>query len=190
MTTCNRQQHLTAAPIAAIWGFLEATIFFLVPDIFLTQLVLRSGLKRGLIGCLWALAGALIGGVAIYALSQAGHSQTIARSFEFIPGISAPLITHAGDSLRSDGLLALFSAALHGTPYKLYALEAGRQNSPLLAFIVISALSRFARFSLTCLIASFFQKTVFRKFAPHHLLQIHLTFWGIFYALYFWIMSG
>ena len=52
-----------ANAIASLWGFAEATVFFIVPDVLLSWLALRSP-KSGLIACLFALLGALIGGSA------------------------------------------------------------------------------------------------------------------------------
>jgi hypothetical protein len=35
--------------VAGLWGFAEATLFFLVPDIWLTALAVRRGLKPALL---------------------------------------------------------------------------------------------------------------------------------------------
>ena len=53
--------------IAGIWGFAEATLFFIVPDVWLTLIAVRRGLVPALAACGWALAGALAGGLAMYA---------------------------------------------------------------------------------------------------------------------------
>ncbi|GEM_PF-3959884 len=47
--------------VALAWGFAEATLFFIVPDVWLT-LVARERLRTGLIASLYSLAGALAGG--------------------------------------------------------------------------------------------------------------------------------
>ena len=56
-------------PFAAAfaWGFAEATLFFVVPDVWLTLIAVRRGLRPALVACGWALAGALAGGLAMYA---------------------------------------------------------------------------------------------------------------------------
>lgn len=46
--------------IAALWRFAEATLFFIAPNVWLS-LAGRQELRRGLMACLYALAGALLG---------------------------------------------------------------------------------------------------------------------------------
>ncbi len=45
-----------------IWGFAEATFFFIVPDVLLTLIALKNW-RLATRACLWSLGGALIGGV-------------------------------------------------------------------------------------------------------------------------------
>jgi len=47
--------------VAGLWGFAEATAFFVVPDVWLSAVALRN-LPRGLTGAASATAGALVGG--------------------------------------------------------------------------------------------------------------------------------
>lgn len=51
--------------MAGIWGFAEATFFFIIPDVILT-LIAMHGLRRGMTACLIALFGAMLGGIVIY----------------------------------------------------------------------------------------------------------------------------
>jgi hypothetical protein len=51
--------------VAGLWGLAEATLFFIVPDVWLS-LAGRQQLKSGLQACLWALAGPLAGGALVY----------------------------------------------------------------------------------------------------------------------------
>ena len=48
--------------IAALWGFSEATLFFIVPDVFLTVIVLRD--RRAALLC----CGAAVAWTAFYAV--------------------------------------------------------------------------------------------------------------------------
>ena len=76
---CDR---FVAGPIpivlSVLWGLAEATVFFLVPDILLTALGCRA-LASALKATVAALAGALIGGTAMYLLGY--NSPDEARSF-------------------------------------------------------------------------------------------------------------
>ncbi len=176
--------------LAGVWGLGEATFFFIVPDVLLTRLALQKGLMHALRQCLWALAGALTGGLLVYAIARSGRAEQLAAAFTFLPGISPGLITAAGSSLAHDGWSALFAGALRGTPYKLYALHAGAQVSSLGSFLLVSFAARLLRFGLTTLIAWWIGRRLGRHLAPARLLQIHLFFWLLFYVAYFGIMGG
>ena len=58
---CQTMKSGVANALAAIWGAAEATLFFIVPDVFLSWLAL-SDRRQALIACLYALLGALVGG--------------------------------------------------------------------------------------------------------------------------------
>ena len=66
--------------IALIWGFAEATLFFIVPDVWLT-LAGRDKLHRGLIVCLYSLAGALTGGTLMYLWGSQDHQKDVDDPF-------------------------------------------------------------------------------------------------------------
>ena len=42
---------------AAVWGFAEATLFFIVPDVLLSWIALHAP-RKALVACLWAVVGA------------------------------------------------------------------------------------------------------------------------------------
>lgn len=134
-------------PAAALWGFAEATLFFLVPDIWLTALAVRRGLKPALLASLSALAGALLGGLAMYAWGT--HDPESARAvLARVPAIDAAMIADVGDRLRKDGLMAIFLGPLFGIPYKIFAVEAAATGVGLAAFLAVSIPARLVRFLL------------------------------------------
>ena len=45
---------------SALWGFAEATVFFVVPDVILTMTAVRCGLRTGLISALAPLPPATL----------------------------------------------------------------------------------------------------------------------------------
>jgi len=108
--------------IALIWGFAEATLFFIVPDVWLT-LAGRDKLHRGLIVCLYSLAGALAGGTLMY-LWGSQDPQTALRVVESVPAISTEMVGWVSEQLSTQGVVALMLGPLSGTPYKLYAVQA------------------------------------------------------------------
>jgi len=46
------------ALVAALWGLAEATLFFIVPDVFLSLVALRDR-RAALVACGWAIPGHL-----------------------------------------------------------------------------------------------------------------------------------
>ena len=56
--------------IASLWGFAEATLFFFVPDIWISILALKNG-RQGLIACFYSFVGAVVGGLIMYYLGRA-----------------------------------------------------------------------------------------------------------------------
>ena len=172
---------------AAIWGLAEATVFYIVPDVLLSWVALKEP-RKAFIACVWTLAGALIGGVFIWYLG-ALNPEPIRALFTFIPAINAPLIVEVQLQLKNSGLVALFIGPMIGTPYKIYALEAGHIGYGLLPFLLVSIPARLMRFVIVTAVAAA---------AGHYLKKIvkigvirilHVVVWTAFYVFYFFVMS-
>src|SRR3546814_21158393 len=59
------QATRAAHAVSLLWGFAEATVFFVVPDVWISRRALSSW-RAALRGSGFALAGALVGGVLLY----------------------------------------------------------------------------------------------------------------------------
>jgi membrane protein YqaA with SNARE-associated domain len=178
---------------AFIWGFAEATLFFIVPDVLLTWIALQRGGRAALRACGWSLLGALLGGTLIWSFAHAGGAgapTTLYETYDALPGISPAMIARAGDEVADRGGRALFKAALTGTPYKLYALQAGALGHHLGTFLFWSALARFGRFALSCCLALAAARGLRTWFPPARLTWFHALFWVGFYAFYFNVHRG
>ena len=66
----------------ALWGFAEATRFYVVPDVLVGWIALH-GVRRGVAASLWATAGAVLGGLAVHADARPQRERLTE-----IPGIS------------------------------------------------------------------------------------------------------
>jgi membrane protein YqaA with SNARE-associated domain len=186
----SRSQPVWINPAVSVaWAGLEATVFFIVPDVFLTRLALRSGWTTAWQACLWATLGAVIGGAIIYLMAAHGWAEPLGSLFTLLPGISPALLEQAGTELDREGWSALFIGALDGTPYKLYALHAGIQSLPLGPFLVISVCARLARFVISATVAWSIGRIFLRTWSPHKVRNLHLTVWTAFYVCYFWGMG-
>lgn len=177
----------TASIVTAfVWGLAEATLFFVVPDVYLTRIALRD--RTGAVWlCVWATGGAMIGGTLVWTLAAHGHAAALLHMFTGIPGISGKMIAQTGEAVAHHGAAALFGGALRGQPFKLFALHAGIQGIALPIFLVIGACARLTRFLVTTVIASLAGRLM-RSLNAATLNAIHALVWIAFYVLYFWTM--
>ena len=130
--------------IAGLWGFAEATLFFLVPDVWLSFIAIES-FTQGVAGSFAALAGALNGGSLMWFYGR----RSPLEAFNFlsrIPGIGSRLTTEVREQTARRGLLALFLGPVRGIPYKIYAVESGATSRSLGAFLLVSIPARYLRF--------------------------------------------
>lgn len=167
----------------AAWGLAEATLFFIVPDVLLTRLALRSG-RRAIVACGWTLAGALAGGLVMYGWG-AGDPDRAMRVLDAVPAIDREMIERVGVEIADDAA-AMLLGPLGGVPYKIYAVQAGRHNVSVPLFLLISIPARGIRFVLTALIASAIATVVRRRFSQAACDRLHAVFWVGLYAWYFW----
>ena len=174
--------------LAALWGLAEATLFFIVPDVFLSWIALRS-FKRAMWACLWALLGALIGGALIWYMGLV-NAEPLRAVFISIPAINEGMLNSVRDQLQNSGLVALFVGPLVGTPYKLYALEAAQLGYGLFIFLLISIPARLMRFVIVTIVSAAASRAL-NRFVGIRILQVlHVCVWIAFYSWYFHVMSS
>ncbi len=173
--------------IPFLWGFLEGTCFFLVPDIWLTFLACRREKRRSLsVAVVLCILGAIAGGIVMYFSAQ--HlGDRILIFLDYIPGISNAMIEHAQQMLTKEGLFSLFSGVFQGIPYKIFASEWGLLYGSLWLFIFVSFFSRGIRFvfavGLTRLICSILDAKLVHANKIKYVLLI--VFWVAYYSFYF-----
>jgi membrane protein YqaA with SNARE-associated domain len=173
---------MAANLIAFIWGFAEATLFFIVPDVALSIIALK-GIDVGLAACLCALAGALTGGAVMFYWGRA-DIEKITYILSIIPAIPSRDIEKVRSDLQKSGVTAMLFGPLFGIPYKIYAIYAHLITS-IFVFLLISIPARGLRFILMTLVTSY---TVdkFLPDAPYMFqVEIVLILWALFYSIYF-----
>jgi membrane protein YqaA with SNARE-associated domain len=176
-------KHWTPNSTALTWGFAEATFFFIVPDVFIAYRGLR-GYKPALIACLYALIGALLGGSILFLWSL--HSQASLHFVQHVPGVTAPMLQSANMDYAHHGVSALLIAPTRGIPYKLYTVVAPRYHIAFLAFLLFSVIARLARFVAVALVTATLSTALKNRINYKYRLAILVTFWLIFYGLYFY----
>lgn len=174
--------------IAALWGFAEATLFFIVPDLWLS-IVGRDKLRAGLIACVYALLGSLAGGALVYfwgSVDPAGAAFVLEKT----PAVSPEMVVRVHEELNDHGGLAIFFGPLSGTPYKLYAAQAADAGINLLPFLWISIPARFIRFVAVTTFCHYALRALKRLGLHVNSLTILLTAWSAFYIVFFAIMPN
>ncbi len=177
----------TAVLVAGVWGFAEATLFFIVPDVWLSIVALRDR-RAALLACAAAVAGALTGGVVMYewgSRDPASASAVLAA----VPAVARPMIDAVRNSLASTGLLSLFVGPPTGTPYKIYAVQSGAMGASLPLFLLVSIPARGVRFLLVALAASWASRRPLASWTLFRKRVAAIALWVVFYATYFAVKS-
>lgn len=131
--------------VALAWGIAEGVVFFVVPDVVLTFIAARYGLRRGVRAVWWALAGAIIGGLVAYTWGAAAP-ESANRTMAALPAIDETMIATVNSQVAEKGPVALVAAPLRGRPYKLYATAAGQMGASPLLLILWTIPGRLWRF--------------------------------------------
>lgn len=174
---------------AVLWGFAEATLFFIVPDVLITALALRE-LRRGLEATAFVLAGALGGGAVMWWWG-ASDLPSIRTVLDHVPAISIGLMDRVAADLHSVGLASLFVGPFVGVPYKLYAAHAAAAGIGLPVFLAASLPARALRFVLLAVVAAVGARWArSRGWTQQTLIAIWLAAWVVNYAIYWSAMPN
>jgi membrane protein DedA with SNARE-associated domain len=188
----NAARTITSSPAlgtyaaAFAWGVAEAVAFFIVPDVLLTRIALRD-VRRAALAGLWALLGALLGGIVLWSAARHDSTQFLLNAFDWIPGISRELIVRTAQALHTHGVGAIVTGLLAGQPFKLYAVHAGAQQVTLAAFLAAATAAHLVRFALTVGLVWLVGRAL-RHRTETFRLRLHLYGWMGFYCAYFVIV--
>ena len=180
----------TGVGIAALWGLAEATVFFIVPDAWISLMAAFSpaAAARGVVA---AVAGAMAGGAAVYAAGDRMQAARSAALLDRMPAISAKMIFRVEREMAEGGTARMLTGPLRGTPYKIYARTAGLQRQPFVPFLLWTVPARAARFMLVAGVAAALGLAIRRRTAnPWWVIVPWVAAWTTFYAWYFRRVRG
>ncbi|MBD2765810.1 hypothetical protein IEE91_11545 [Kocuria sp. cx-455] len=143
----NRSIRLRDYAVAAAWGFAEATAFFIVPDVWLSAVAMRST-KRGLQCVASATTGAVLGGAVTHLWGARTDAARSARALATLPAVSPAMVRRVENDYAANGYQSLLTGPLRGTPYKIYARTNGLLGRSLPRFLLWSVPARAPRFIL------------------------------------------
>ena len=182
-------QKLLSSPwgcIAFVWGFAEAILFFIVPDVWLS-VVARNKLTLAVFKALGrAIAGAVIGSVIMYGIGRF-HPEKANVFLDGVPGINPGMLDKARRQMSESGLLALMIGPLQGIPYKIYTARWGMNHGNLLLMGLVSVPIRGLRFLLTVLLTRWVCSLAERRIKIWNKISLMVLaiFWTVFYVCYF-----
>lgn len=169
--------------LACIWGFAEATFFFIIPDVILTLIAIH-GFRAGLDASLLALVGALIGGIVMYIFAQ----RNFISAYQFVhnvPAIGTKMLQDVEVSFSEKGIVAMITGPIRGIPYKAFAIFAPKMKVRLFPFILASIPARFIRFFLTAFIAWLLANVFFEALPMSIKYSVWAIVWIVVYITYF-----
>ena len=98
-----------------------------MPDVLLSVVAQRRGFRAALPATAFAVAGAVLGGLAMFHLGAA-YPEQVRAWLDAVPAISPAMIASAGPALAEHPFAALLSAAFSGVPYKVFAAAAAERR--------------------------------------------------------------
>lgn len=168
--------------LAGVWGFAEATLFFILPDVLLSYYALDK--KSQLIRlCSITLIGALLGGALMYCWGQYQYAAAY-EWVESVPAINEELMGAVKDKMQQSGVLAIMLGPLQGLPYKTYAIQAHATGISMEAFLLISIPARLLRFLAITYVARWVVRGLLNNLQRKSLVTVWGGVWILVYGLY------
>ena len=164
---------------AAAWGFAEATLFFVVPDVLLTWIAaFRPRRAAAAVGA--CLAGALLGGALMFGAAARDPVGTRA------------LVERTEAGMSADYRRQMLLGGLSGVPYKVMAIAAAARDGSPSRFLAWSVPARLPRWIALALLARGVAAWARRRSprAERWLPATWASLWGLVYLVYFSIMDG
>lgn len=170
--------------IAALWGFAEATLFFVVPDVLLAWIALRSGSRPAAAFALVAALGAALGGACIYAAVILDPALTRAAILS-VPAVSDAMVAAAQSQAADGWFAAALRASVTGVPFKIYAMLAPAAGWDVLALALVTPVLRLPRFLAVAILFAGLGRAVRRDDAlPRWAAPMFAAGWTAFYVWY------
>ena len=170
---------------ALVWGAAEGFLFFVVPDVLISYVALRRGLRAGVIACFLAAVGAGLGGAAMYGWSARDPAAARA-AVAAVPAVSDAMIAGAETGMDRDGwLVAALKGPVTSTPYKVYAMLAPARDAGLFAFAVADLPVRLPRFLLAAIAWALVGRLARGRIDRRWVLTGFTAWWLVFYG-WFW----
>ncbi len=174
---------------ALVWGFAEATLFFIVPDVLLTLAAIRLGWRKAFYLLFLTLIGALLGGAVMFGFALWSWDAAY-RAVDWVPLVSPNMIERVGGEMQTSWLWQMTIGAMTGTPYKVFAISAPGAGISLWAFVLGSVFARIIRWVLVIGLAKLVVSALKRAGLTRMAMPVWAATWGLFYAFFTAVMES
>lgn len=170
--------------LSFLWGFAEATLFFIIPDVIISFVALQ-GYTFGIESSLYALGGALLGGSIMFYWGRSSLEK-ILLIFLKLPAIRQIDLERVRKDMQKYDSISMMWGPTLGIPYKIYAVYAHLFSS-FWFFILISIPARMIRFVLVAVTVPVVMESLFSSASFPMRFSILLVIWIVIYVAYFYI---
>jgi membrane protein YqaA with SNARE-associated domain len=174
---------------AFAWGLAEAVLLPVVPDVILTLIAQRFGLRAGLLGCAAAIVGAMLGGLVMW-IFGAADPVAMRAMLDALPAIHPGMVAEAEAALAEAPLAALLVGSVTGVPYKVFAGLAPEAGVSAALLLALTPLARAPRFLFATIAAAAFDRMASRLVPRDVRTALVIGFWLVFYAIFWARMDG
>lgn len=168
------------------WGFAEATVFFVVPDVAVGLIALFTP-RRAAIAGVAAIAGGVGGSIFLRAAIQRGWNPK--PLFLALPGITPADLDWARSAVALNPIQAYLAAAIRGTPVKVLTAEAthlGIATRRLVQLVVLNRAPRIGVVAAVMGVVGLRGRPVVTRWRGA-IAFAYVAGWVAFYA---WFLSG
>jgi membrane protein YqaA with SNARE-associated domain len=182
----DRATSHAASGVGLSWGFAEATLFFIVPDVLLGAVALLAPRAAPRV-LAFTLVGALLGGALTYGVANELRPSRSEAVLDGVPTVNDTAIHRVEREMREEGSRSIVRGPLRmGTPYKLYARAAAVEHEAFGSFLLWSIPGRLERMLpvtlLAALVGFLARGPIARQ--PRAVLAFYGALWLAVYVVY------
>jgi membrane protein YqaA with SNARE-associated domain len=171
-----------------VWGFAEATLFFVVPDVMVGAVALfwpRRWWRAAAAALIGALAGA-----AVLAILTSVFGERVRDVVVAVPGVSLGMMRDVAREVKDIGPRAMLGGPVAGVPFKVYVVESVLASAGAVSLFAWSIVGRASRIVLVAGIAALVGAVLRRPIHTHQrmFLSVYVVWWVVTYAVFFSIV--
>jgi hypothetical protein len=183
-TIVARVSSPAALWLGAAWGFAEASLFFIVPDVWLGFVALFAP-RRMPVTLVAIVAGAAAGAACLYVATLVWPDE-LRNLVLAVPAIAPSDLEQARAQLQDGGAGSILPAVVEGRAVKLYVHAAavdGIGPFGIVAFTVLNRLARLLLFGGLLMVIGWAARSVVAR-RPRAVATLYGVAWVVFYAAY------